>query len=41
MSARMKQVQTLRATGRPTPIVEPMRGRLARYRVERSEERYE
>ena len=41
MSARMKQVQTLRATGRPTPIVEPMRGRLAQYRVERSEERYE
>jgi 4-hydroxybenzoyl-CoA thioesterase len=34
MSARTKQVQTRRETGRATPIVEPMRSRLLRYRVD-------
>jgi 4-hydroxybenzoyl-CoA thioesterase len=33
MSARTKQVQTRRETGRATPIVEPMRSRLERYLV--------
>jgi 4-hydroxybenzoyl-CoA thioesterase len=33
MSARTTQVQTLRETGRSTPIVEPMRGRLMRHLV--------
>jgi len=34
MSARTRQVQALRTTGRSTPIVEPLRGRLALHRVE-------
>ncbi|MEO8487774.1 MAG: thioesterase family protein, partial [Betaproteobacteria bacterium] len=33
MSARTTQVQTRRDTGRPAPIVEPLRGRLARHFV--------
>jgi 4-hydroxybenzoyl-CoA thioesterase len=33
MSARTKQVHTRRETGRATPIVEPMRGRLMRHLV--------
>ena len=33
MSARTKQVQTRRETGRATPIVEPMRSRLMRHLV--------
>ena len=34
MSARTTQVQTRRETGRSTPIVEPMRGRLMKHFVE-------
>jgi 4-hydroxybenzoyl-CoA thioesterase len=34
MSARTRQVQTRRESGRSTPIVEPLRGRLARHVVE-------
>lgn len=41
MSARTTQVSTRRETGRSTPIVEPMRGRLMRHFVEVVERRAE
>ena len=34
MSARTRQVQTRRESGRSTPIVEPLRGRLERHVIE-------
>jgi 4-hydroxybenzoyl-CoA thioesterase len=41
MSARTTQVQTWRESGRSTPIVEPMRGRLMRHFVAVAERRSE
>jgi acyl-CoA thioesterase FadM len=41
MSARTTQVQTRRDIGRSTPIVEPMRGRLAAHVVEMPERKTE
>lgn len=41
MSARTTQVQTLRATGRSTPIVDPLRARLAGHFVDSAERRSE
>lgn len=37
MSARTRQVQASRTSGRSTPIVEPLRGRLARHAIELAE----
>lgn len=37
MAMRTRQVQALRTTGRSTPIVEPLRGRLARHAVDLAE----
>jgi acyl-CoA thioesterase FadM len=41
MSARTTQVQTRRDTGRSTPIVEPMRGRLMKHFVDVAERAFE
>ena len=41
MSARTTQVQTRRETGRSTPIVEPMRGRLMKHFVDVPERAFE
>ena len=41
MSARTTQVQTRRETGRSTPIVEPMRGRLMKHFVDVAERAFE